>query len=202
MSPCLCSKTSSANGFISEANLTMSLFSDYQPDQHGEEVDCLCLRLARTEDLAALASITAERDSGDGEQARARFERELATPELARTLWIAELAATVVGYARARFLKRPPDGPPNHQPEGWYLGGVVVTPAWRRKGVGRRLTRLRLTELEALGAREVYFGVNATNGASIDMHREFGFEEVTRDFYAPGITFTGGVGILFRADLG
>ena len=45
-----------------------------------------------------------------------------------------------------------------------------------------------------------YFVVNAANRASIDLHRELGFTEVTRDFDFPGITFTGGEGALFTAN--
>ncbi len=42
---------------------------------------------------------------------------------------------------------------------------------------------------------------NARNRASIALHAAFGFEEVTRDFEVPGVTFEGGVGVLFRAVL-
>ena len=42
--------------------------------------------------------------------------------------------------------------------------------------------------------------VNATNRASIDLHREFGLHEVTRDFDFPGICFTGGEGVLLAGD--
>lgn len=81
------------------------------------------------------------------------------------------------------------------------LGGVIVVDPWRRRGVGRALTRVRLEFLRPR-AQEVFFVVNARNRASIDLHAAFGFEELTRDFEAPGVSFTGGVGILFRLDFG
>jgi hypothetical protein len=37
--------------------------------------------------------------------------------------------------------------------------------------------------------------------ASVELHRRLGFEEVTRDFSFPGLTFEGGKGILFRAPI-
>lgn len=48
-------------------------------------------------------------------------------------------------------------------------------------------------------AEVVYYFANARNGATIDLHRRLGFEEVTRDFAIPGVAFEGGVGVLFRA---
>ena len=38
--------------------------------------------------------------------------------------------------------------------------------------------------------------------ASIDLHRQLGFVELTRDFTFPGASFEGGVGILFNTELG
>jgi hypothetical protein len=50
-------------------------------------------------------------------------------------------------------------------------------------------------------AREAWFFANARNQASIDLHRRFGFEEVSRSFSFPGLAFDGGEGILFRVRL-
>jgi len=41
-----------------------------------------------------------------------------------------------------------------------------------------------------------WYFTNARNEASLRLHRELGFREVTRDFSYPGVTFEGGVGIL------
>jgi hypothetical protein len=48
-------------------------------------------------------------------------------------------------------------------------------------------------------ADEVWYFTSAINSASIAMHARLGFTEVTRDFEFPGVTFTSGQGILFRA---
>jgi GNAT superfamily N-acetyltransferase len=74
----------------------------------------------------------------------------------------------------------------------------VVDPNRRRQGIGSALTRARL-EWVFERADSVFYVVNATNRASIDLHAKQGFEEVTRDFDLPGVTFVGGHGVLCRA---
>jgi ribosomal protein S18 acetylase RimI-like enzyme len=85
-------------------------------------------------------------------------------------------------------------------PEGWYLGGVVVDPLQRRRGIGARLTRERLAWIAARAGQAYYF-VNERNRASIDLHARLGFRELARDIRVTGLTFTGGVGLLFGLDL-
>jgi hypothetical protein len=51
-------------------------------------------------------------------------------------------------------------------------------------------------------ATSAWFFANAQNAASIELHRAFAFVEVTRAFSFPHVTFTGNVGILYRADFG
>jgi hypothetical protein len=63
----------------------------------------------------------------------------------------------------------------------------------RRRGIAHALTRARLDRL----APPVYYFANERNRASIDLHAPFGFQELTRDFWHPDVTFTGGGGILF-----
>jgi aminoglycoside 6'-N-acetyltransferase I len=105
-------------------------------------------------------------------------------------LYVAEAGGDVVGYSRLRFHRKT-------EPPGYYLGGVVVDPAWRRHGVGTKLTVCRIEAAWAAGADVIYYFANARNEASIAMHRGFGFEELRRPFEFPGVTFAGGVGVLF-----
>ena len=176
-----------------------NLFAEYDPHSHGEPLLDLELRRAEPGDIESLAQLSSARDGSGLEASIERFERELGTPGDSQ-LWIAQREDRRLAFARLSLLARPADCAPNHQPAGWYLGGVIVARAWRRRGIARSLTQLRLDFL-ATRAREVFYVVNATNRASIDLHTQFGFEEVTRDFHAPGVRFTGGVGILFRLDL-
>ncbi|MFE3200323.1 GNAT family N-acetyltransferase [Embleya sp. NPDC059237] len=97
----------------------------------------------------------------------------------------------VVGYGRVVRLDAAT------APTGYYLAGVVVDPDARRLGVGMSLTRSRLDWIEAHAAEARYF-CNARNRVSIALHARMGFHEETRDFEIPGVTFEGGVGILFR----
>ena len=130
---------------------------------------------------------------------RAAWELSLtaSVTEPERMLHVAEDAGQIVGYARSTYWTPPADAPPNTAPSGWYLLGLVVTPEYRRRGVGRALTVARLEAL-AERADEVWYFANARNKSSLDLHAELGFTEVTRDFWFPGLTFDGGVGILAR----
>ena len=87
---------------------------------------------------------------------------------------------------------------PDAAPSGLYLGGVVVDPALRRRGIGGALTRARMRAAFAEEPEVLYFA-NVGNHASIAMHRALGFREVTRAVRVPANGFTGGVGIPFRA---
>ena len=109
-------------------------------------------------------------------------------------------AGVVVGYARARYFQPRPDAPARTAPAGYYLTGVLVAPAHRRLGVGEQLTRARMS-WAAERAGELWYFTNAGNRASLRLHEALGFQEVTRDFVFPGVTFTGGVGVLCRTSL-
>lgn len=117
-----------------------------------------------------------------------------------RMLHVADDAGRIAGYARTTYWERPADAPPNAAPTGWYLIGLVVSPDYRRRGVGRALTDARLAAVAAR-ASEVWYFANALNRSSLDLHTGLGFEEVTRDFWFPGLTFDGGEGVLARARL-
>jgi len=97
--------------------------------------------------------------------------------------------------------QKPPEGAPaNAVPDGWYLTGVIVTPQFRRRRIGHQLTQARLQWL-LRRTSNVYYVASAQNRVMIELHRQFGFVEMTRDFSFPDVTFTGGVGILFEVDL-
>jgi len=115
-------------------------------------------------------------------------------------LVVAESGGAIVGYGRARLYEPAPGAPADAAPRGYYLTGVFVRDDCRRRGVAAALTQARLDWISAR-ADEAWFFANARNTASIELHRPFGFEEVTRRFSFPGVTFGGGEGILFRLSL-
>jgi RimJ/RimL family protein N-acetyltransferase len=113
-------------------------------------------------------------------------------------VWAAFDGAQMVGVARVALFVAPPLALPKVVPNGWYLMGVNVLPSHRRSGIGRRFTSVRMQWL-AERTHEVWFFTDSQNTASVRLHEEFGFVEVTRDFKFPMVTFSSGQGILFRA---
>jgi GNAT superfamily N-acetyltransferase len=166
--------------------------------------DGLLVRAAAPDDAAVIAALLAEREGGSLEMHLEKITAELGRPDIGqkRLLLVGEVCGPVVGFARVVYLAPAADAPANIIPEGWYLGGVVVTAAHRRRGIGHALTRRRLEWLQDHGVGAAWFFANADNRASIDLHAAFGFREVTRDFVQPGVSFSGrGIGILYRAEL-
>jgi ribosomal protein S18 acetylase RimI-like enzyme len=120
--------------------------------------------------------------------------------EADRLLLVAEHAGRIIGYGRIMYFRRAADAPADSVPTGYYLVGLVVDAACRRKGVGSGLTRARLVWISGR-ATEAWYFANARNAASIALHAQLGFREVTREFSFPGLSFDGNEGILFRAVL-
>ena len=158
----------------------------------------VAIREGGAADIAASARLAALWSGGQPGDYVERLRLEVESPE--RLLVVAAGQAGVVGYGRAGPVVHPPDPAPDIAPEGWYLGGLVVDPAWRRRGLGRALTVARLDWL-AGRADEVWCFVNGRNAASLALHEALGFREVTRRFSFPGVTFEGGAGgVLLRLE--
>jgi len=152
------------------------------------------VRRVAPRDLDAVVALAVEAAPERAREAwREVLEEECEHPE--RLLLVAEVEGELVGYGRARLLDAI-----GGAPTGYYLTGLFVRAGSRRAGVGAALTEARLRWI-AERADEAWFFANARNDASIALHRRFGFEEVTRDFDVPGVTFDGGQGILFRSPL-
>jgi ribosomal protein S18 acetylase RimI-like enzyme len=162
-------------------------------------VEQLTIRRARPADIGALVALArqAAPARGVGEWTRA-LTKDRAHPQ--HLLVVAEVGGELAAYGRASRFDPATGSLPNVAPAGYYLTGVFVHPARRRAGVASALTESRLDWIRAC-AGEAWFFANARNLASIELHRRFGFREVTRRFSFPGAQFDGGEGILFRADL-
>ena len=181
----------------------MSEFAEFTPrtapGARLTEADGLRLRPAVAADLPRLAPIAAARERVALERALERFESIFPEASAGRgLLLLAELGEEAVGFGWASYFTPPPtpDSPPNMAPEGWYLAGVVVSPRYRRRGIGAALTAARLEWIAARSPRAHYVA-NERNRVSIELHRTFGFVESTRDFVYPRAAFEGGAGILF-----
>jgi ribosomal protein S18 acetylase RimI-like enzyme len=151
------------------------------------------LTSSRASPLALLAA--AERNAAVW---RESLQRDIEEAE--RLLVVAEAGDAIAGYGRARIFEPDARPPSDTAPEWYYLTGVFVVPDQRRSGIGAGLTQARLRWIRER-ADEAWFFANARNAASIELHRRFGFEEVTRDFSFPKLTFEGREGILYRLRL-
>jgi len=115
-----------------------------------------------------------------------------------RLLLVAEVDGTVAAFAQSHHLD---EHPVNHAPAGHYLTGVTVLPRYRRAGLARDLTRARLDRIEEQASEAWYFA-DAENAASIRLHTQLGFVEVSRGPSIHDVTFRSGEGVLFRLELG
>lgn len=111
-----------------------------------------------------------------------------------RMVVVASADGNIVGWGKTHFWSYS-DGP---APAGHYLGGVTVLPRFRRRGIARALTQMRLNWIWAR-ADSAWYIVNPSNQASIDLHREWGFVEVAKAAKFHTTSFSGGVGLLLRA---
>jgi ribosomal protein S18 acetylase RimI-like enzyme len=183
----------------------MKDFADYTPGARKPDPstpsDHLAIRPAAPPDLPKIAAIAALREKEPVHEWRSVIERIHAQALRGRALLlVAENAGEVAGFGKVGYFAPPLASPENVSPTGWYLTGVVVSPAHRRRGLGLMLTMARLDWI-AERSHEAFYFANAHNRASIDLHHAVGFEELTRDFYHPNVRFEGGSGILFRCKL-
>jgi ribosomal protein S18 acetylase RimI-like enzyme len=75
----------------------------------------------------------------------------------------------------------------------WYIGNVTVLPAYRRRGIARRLVQATLEELRNRQARVAFLEVVVGNDPAFNLYKEIGFEEFTRsseyEFRTEGFIF-------------
>lgn len=149
---------------------------------------------ATGDDVPTLALLQARARGGSAGEWADRIHRTLCSE---RGLVItAKVSGEAVGYANAAFLsEHAEDG----APAGYYLTGVTVDPGWRRRGIARLLTRRRMDWIRERDSA-VWCFISAQNRASLDLHRELGFVQVSVGASFQGIEFTGGEGWLLRAD--
>lgn len=167
------------------------MFAVFEPDAHGNDLDAT-VRPATVADLDACAALAQDRQGGDLGVRQARLAADLTEPD--QLTVVAVSAGSLAGFATAGRLSFDPQASRNLA-DGWYLSGVVVHPAHRRRGLGRRLAQVRLDWLDQR-TDQVWYFASAANLASLELHCGLGFEEVTRDFVVPKVSFTGGVGVL------
>jgi ribosomal protein S18 acetylase RimI-like enzyme len=156
-------------------------------------------RSATTADIDGVIDLAISHSGGERSRWQTKLLENLDRRE--RCLLVATHANRILGYGRAHHFEHSENAPPNIAPAGYYLSGLVVDAESRRGGLGHELTRLRVA-WAAERSREIWYFTNAANRGSQDLHQRHGFQEVTRDFVFPGVTFSGAGGVLYRARLG
>lgn len=177
----------------------MSNFADYRPDAARQDPGtAIEIRPARDEDLDACARLVVSRTGGSVAERLERIQADLQNPD--KYTVVACVDGEVIGYGAVIRHELSPTDPPNTAPTGYYLIGLIVSPDWRRHGIGELLTveRMRWT---AERADAIYYFANLENGAILDLHQKFGFTEVTRDFTFPKAPLKPGTCVLLRAPL-
>jgi aminoglycoside 6'-N-acetyltransferase I len=94
-----------------------------------------------------------------------------------RQMFVAKADGQVIAYARVAELAA--DEAAQGTPPGCYLGGVLVEPVWRRRGIASALTRARLRWVFAR-TDEAFYVTGADNIASLQLHMALGFQEMKR----------------------
>ncbi len=150
--------------------------------------------------MSAAATIIAVCGDGDFEHQLGLLERRLARRTADDALLVAELDGVVVGVGRVAYFEPADGAPKNAAPSGFYLLGVNVDPAHRRRGIGRALTEARLKWIRSR-APVAWFFTDASNEASIRLHEAFGFRENSSDFWFPTAAFGAAGGLLFSLAL-
>ncbi|TCN38047.1 ribosomal protein S18 acetylase RimI-like enzyme [Kribbella orskensis] len=181
----------------------MNGFAAYDPEASRHPAnDVISVRGARAADLAVCAELIVSRTGGPAEERVERLQGDLEDPERYVAVACAGSGADeqVVGYGGVIRHERLPEHPADTAPSGYFLIGLIVAAGWRRHGIGELLTleRMRWT---AERADSIWYFANLANGAILDLHERFGFEEVTRDFTFPGAPLQPGTCVLLRAPL-
>ncbi|MGI8562101.1 MAG: GNAT family N-acetyltransferase [Candidatus Dormibacter sp.] len=152
-------------------------------------------------DAEALGRLEHERQGTPVRELVERFSTGLPAARNDRLLLVAIVKDEVVGWGQVVHFQPPPEAPANHAPEGWYLSSLLIAQNRRRLGIGATLIQERLAWVSTR-ASEAYYFANSRNWASIALHKRFAFEELSRDFWFPDVTFPGGgQGVLFRTAL-
>jgi ribosomal protein S18 acetylase RimI-like enzyme len=159
-------------------------FAEWAPGEKRTLVDVV-VRVGTEHDLGACVDLAVLIGAGEALAWDATLSRTV-RDGVDRVLFVAEIDGGVVGYGRA-VCTRPPSGDGPYLDTRWYLLGVVVHPAWRRRGVADALTRERIRWV-GKRARQVYYFAHKDNRASQALHDRFGFVKVDGDWKPPGGT--------------
>jgi ribosomal protein S18 acetylase RimI-like enzyme len=159
-------------------------------------------RLALDQDILRIAEITEEHDSKGIDLYIKAFQDQINQNKEENSyalIFVTLLEGKVVGHGKLFKYCCEEMAVDFKSPEGWYLNGIIVDPAFRRKGVAKELLKNRENFISQYNEKNnLYSIVSAENKPSIKYHESLGFKEHSR---APGflkIKLNCGEGILFH----
>lgn len=91
-------------------------------------------------------------------------------------LFVAEVDAAIVGFA-AVIGRVGPEAPDEEQSIHTYVSDLVVLPAHRGRGIGRRLLEQAESLARRLGTARLEIGVLSKNEGAARLYRDFGFAD-------------------------
>lgn len=89
---------------------------------------------------------------------------------------VAELEDALIGFV-AVLGRVPPDAPDDEPEPRGYVSDLVVLPAHRGHGLGRRLLEEAERWVRSLGSKRLDIGVLSKNTGAARLYRDFGFED-------------------------
>jgi len=146
-------------------------FARWSPQATRQQAEFI-VRLGTERDVEACVRLVVAIGAGDGDAWWRTLTRTVRDGRR-RALFVAEAHGEVVGYGRVVFAEADPDAP-TATPSGWYLLGLVVDQAWRRRGIGEALTRARMAWVGER-AEQLYYFTQPENRASQALHERLGF---------------------------
>ncbi len=159
------------------------------------------VRLAQIEDVYRISEITQEHEPKSIEGYEEAFLQQVNDnfkKDSSSFIFVALKDDLIVGHGKLFRYSKEKHDVEFKSPEGWYLNGVIVDSAYRRKGVAKALLSFRESYVLEKEGGELYSIVSAENHPSISYHTTLGFVEQQR---APGylsVRLKCGEGILFH----
>jgi GNAT superfamily N-acetyltransferase len=153
-------------------------WSPQAPRQHAD----FTVRMGTEADVEACVRLVVAIGAGEAAAWRHTLTRTVRDGQQ-RALFVAEASGQIAGYGRV--VCAPADPKPGTAPPGWYLLGLVVDQAWRRRGIGQALTTARMAWVSERSDR-VYYFTGDQNLASQALHKRLGFTQMPGTWIPPG----------------
>lgn len=141
------------------------------------------IRLGTGQDVDGCARLVAGLGAGEEAVWRQTLMRAMRDGQH-RALFVAQARGQVVGYGWVVHWEGDPADAAT-APAGWYLLGLVVDAAWRRRGISEALTKARMA-WAAERSSFVYYFTGHQNLASRALHMRLGFMVMPGTWIPPG----------------